>query len=75
VDIVRADQKRFGVRDALVVDEAKLVALPAPTAQAFLASGYLGWIYAHLLSLQCFLPLANRTGQTVDEDAIPWWGK
>jgi hypothetical protein len=40
-----------------------------------LASGYLGWIYAHLLSLQCFLPLANRTGQTIDEDAIPWWGK
>lgn len=75
VEIVRADQKRFGVRDALVVDEAKLVALPAPTAQAFLASGYLGWIYAHLLSLQCFLPLANRAGQTIDEDAIPWWGK
>jgi hypothetical protein len=75
VDIVRADQKRFGVRNALVVDEAKLVALPGATAHTFLTSGYLGWIYAHLLSLQCFLPLANRAGQTADADVMPWWAK
>jgi hypothetical protein len=74
VDIVRGDQQRFGMRNALVVDEAKLAALPAETVHDFLAKGYLGWIYSHLLSLQCFLPLANRAGQPL-EDVVPWWAK
>lgn len=74
VDVVRADKQRFGVRNALVVDEAKLVALPSETIQQFLTAGYLGWIYSHLLSLQCFLPLANRAGQPM-EDVVPWWAK
>jgi hypothetical protein len=74
VDVVRADKGRFGVRNALVVDETKLQALPAATVHQFLTAGYLGWIYAHLLSLQCFLPLANRAGQPL-EDVIPWWAK
>ena len=74
VDVVRADRQRFGVRNALVVDEARLLALPASTSHAFLTSGYLGWIYAHLLSLQCFVALANRAGQPLD-DVVPWWAK
>lgn len=74
VDVVRADRERFGVRNALVVDEAKLLALPAATAHTFLTAGYLGWTYAHLLSLQCFLALANRAGQPL-EDVVPWWAK
>lgn len=74
VDVVRADHERFGLRNALVVDEAKLQALPEATAHSFLKSGYLGWTYAHLLSLKCFLALANRAGQPL-EDVVPWWAK
>jgi hypothetical protein len=74
VDVVRADRGRFGVRNALVVDEVKLMDLPSPTAKAFLSSGYFGWIYAHLISLQCFLILANRAGQPTEE-VVPWWAK
>jgi hypothetical protein len=74
VDVVRADRERFGVRNTLVVDEQKLLALPTATAKAFLAAGYLGWIYAHLLSLQCFLALANRAG-TPQGEPPEWWAK
>jgi hypothetical protein len=74
VDIVRADKQRFGLRNAMVVDETRLSALPADKVQAYLAAGYLGWIYAHLISLQCFLALANRAGQPL-EDLVPWWAK
>jgi hypothetical protein len=74
VDVVRADRERFGLRNALVVDESKLPALPAATIQTFLSAGYFGWIYAHLISLQCFLSLANRAGQA-SEELVPWWAK
>lgn len=74
VDIVRADRQRFNVRNALVVDESRLASLAPATVQSFLAAGYLGWIFAHLISLQCFLALANRAGQPV-EDIVPWWAK
>jgi hypothetical protein len=74
VDIVRADKQRFGLRNAMVVDETRLSALPPDKVQAYLGAGYLGWIYAHLISLQCFLALANRAGQPL-EDLVPWWAK
>ena len=74
IDIVRADKQRFAVRNALVVDESRLSGLAPATVQSFLAAGYLGWIFAHLISLQCFLPLANRAGQPL-EDVVPWWAK
>ncbi len=74
VDVVRADQQRFGIRNALVVDETKLQALPEAIVHRYLAAGYLGWIYAHLLSLNAFLAVANRTGQPL-EDVVPWWAK
>jgi hypothetical protein len=74
VDVVRADRERFGVRNALVVDESKLTALPPATVQSFLTAGYFGWIYSHLISLQCFLSLANRAGQA-PEELVPWWAK
>jgi hypothetical protein len=74
IDIVRADKQRFGVRNALVVDESRLASLTPAALQSFLAAGYLGWIFAHLISLQCFLALANRAGQPL-EDIVPWWAK
>lgn len=74
VDVVRADRQRFGVRNALIVDEAKLTTLPPTSSHAFLVAGYLGWIYAHLISLQCFVALANRAGHPLEELA-PWWAK
>lgn len=74
VDVVRVDRERFGVRNALVVDEPKLLTLPPATAKNLLAAGYLGWIYAHLISLQCFLTLANRAGHPLEE-LVPWWAK
>ena len=74
VDVVRADRERFGVRNALIVDEPRLTNLPPAKIQAFLAAGYFGWIYAHLISLQCFLALANRAGRA-PEELVPWWAK
>lgn len=75
VDIVRGgDQARFAVRNAMVVNEPKLVALSPEKAASYLTSGYLAMIYAHLISLQSFLALANRTGAASAESA-PWWAK
>jgi hypothetical protein len=56
------------------VDEKRLSDLPPATIQDFLSAGFLGWIYAHLISLQCFLALANRSGRPAEE-LVPWWAK
>ena len=74
VDVVRADRERFGIRNAMIVDETRLTTLPPATIQSFLAAGYFGWIYALLISLQCFLALANRAGRP-PEELVPWWAK
>ena len=75
VDIVRgSDKAQFSVRNALVVDETKLVELPTEKITSYLKSGMLGMIYAHLISLQSFLAVANRTGGASIE-ATPWWAK
>jgi SapC protein len=75
VDIVRGgDNARFAVRSAMVINESKLHSLPAEKALAYLKNGFLGLMYAQLISLQSFLALANRTS---DEAATktPWWAK
>jgi hypothetical protein len=75
VDVVRGgDSARFSVRNAMVVDEAKLVGLAPDKAGAYLKSGYFAMIYAHLISLQSFLAVANRSGGPV-ADSAPWWAK
>jgi len=75
VDIVRgSDKTQFAVRNALVVDEAKLQNLAAEKAATYLKTGMLGMIYAHLISLQSFLSVANRAGGK-DTDSIQWWAK
>jgi len=74
VDVVRADRERFGVRNAMIVDEARLTNLPPAKVQSFIAAGHFGWIYAHLISLQRFVSLANRAGRP-PEELVPWWAK
>jgi hypothetical protein len=75
VDIVRgSDKAQFAVRNALVVDESKLQNLTAEKAVTYLKAGMLTMIYAHLISLQSFLAVANRTGGKA-ADTFPWWAK
>ena len=75
VDIVRAkDKAQFAVRNMLVVDEAKLQALAPEKVVTYLKTGMLAMIYAHLISLQSFLAVANRTGNQAN-DSFPWWAK
>ena len=75
VDIVRGgDKAQFAVRNALVVDEAKLAGLATDKVSAYLKNGMLAMIYAHLISLQSFLAIANRTGDPA-ADVSPWWAK
>ncbi len=75
VDIVRGrDKAQFAVRNALVVDEAKLNALPSEKAVTYLKTGMLAMVYAHLISLQSFLAVANRAGGQA-ADTFPWWAK
>jgi hypothetical protein len=75
VDIVRgSDKTKFEVRNVLVVDEAKLQNLAAEKAATYLKTGMLGMIYAHLISLQSFLSVANRAVGK-DADSIQWWTK
>jgi hypothetical protein len=75
VNIVRGgDQAKFAVRNAMVVDESKLAGLSTEHAAAYMQSGYFAMIYAHLISLQSFLSVANRTGDPAAEVA-PWWAK
>ena len=54
------DGRNALVQGLLVVDEAKLKQLPADTLQAWLASGELGLLYAHLLSLGTVKQLVQR---------------
>ena len=75
VDIVRGeDSARFAVRNFLVVNESKLQSLGADEAMTYLKNGWLALIYAHLISLQSFLALANRAGDQ-GSSKTPWWAK
>ena len=75
VDIVRGgDKAQFAVRNTLVVDEAKLSSLAPEKLAAYLKSGVLAMLYAHLISLQSFLAVANRMGAP-SADVSPWWAK
>jgi hypothetical protein len=75
VDIVRGgDKAKFAVRNMLVVDETRLGKLSSEKAGEYLKSGVLALIYAHLISLQSFLAVANRTGAPA-AGVSPWWAK
>ena len=52
-----------------VVDEAKLRALPPDTVQELFSSGVLGWVHAHLLSLNNVNKLGARLSQRLSATA------
>lgn len=52
--------ERLSVHGFKVVDETRLRALPPDTVQELFASGALGWVHAHLLSLNTSNKLAAR---------------
>jgi hypothetical protein len=54
------DGRNFSLQGLLVVDESKLRKIPEATLTAWFASGELGLIYAHLLSLGNLLELLRR---------------
>lgn len=54
------DGRNFSLEGLLVVDESKLRKIPEATLGAWFASGELGLIYAHLLSLGNLLELLRR---------------
>jgi hypothetical protein len=75
VDIVRGgDQARFAIRSAMVINESKLQALTSEKASTYLKNGFLALMYAHLISLQSLLALANRAGDQ-STSKTPWWAK
>lgn len=58
-----------------VVDEAKLRALPPDTIQELFGSGALGWIHAHLLSLNNVNKLGSRLGRLLQAGQAAGTGK
>ena len=54
------DGRNFTLQGLLVVDEAKLREISEDTLKAWFATGELGLIYAHLLSLGNLLELLRR---------------
>ena len=75
VDIVRGtDHARFAIRSAMVINESKLQNLTSEKASTYLKNGFLALMYAHLISLQSLLALANRAGDQ-STSKTPWWAK
>jgi hypothetical protein len=60
---VLADGRDVELNGFLVVDEAKLMALPEKTVHELHTQGILPLAYLHLLSLRRFRPLVQRAGQ------------
>ncbi len=59
-DVQSADGKLFQIKDILMVDERKLAKLSGAKLAALQRKGFLGWIYAHLMSLANFPLLLNQ---------------
>ncbi|MEO6280354.1 SapC family protein [Roseateles sp.] len=70
------DGNKSSLRGFKTINEAKLRALDAATLQELAAKGWLGWAYAHLLSIQQVQRLAQRLDErraldTAERDAAP----
>lgn len=63
------DGQRSTLRGFKTVNEAKLRALDGATLQDLAARGWLGWVYAHLLSVQQVQRLALRLDDRRAQDA------
>src|SRR6185437_12425464 len=64
-----ADGHVINLNGLFVVNEEKLRQLDEKTAQEFLREGVLGWIYAHLLSLNNIDRLGQRLGEREQAEA------
>ncbi|HET8849564.1 MAG TPA: SapC family protein [Marinobacter sp.] len=51
IRVTNREQKNYLLRDLKIVDESKLRELDDATLGELTRSGYLGWIYAHLMSI------------------------
>jgi len=60
IEMGRKDGPKFVLADVFIVDEIKLNALPGDKLADLAQSGALGWIYAHLLSLNNLPSLFNQ---------------
>jgi hypothetical protein len=56
-DITGSDGSKFHIQDFLAVDEEKFGKLPAADLEFLHQQGFLGWIYAHLMSIANFTDL------------------
>lgn len=63
------DGQTSTLRGFKTVNEAKLRALDGATLQDLAARGWLGWVYAHLLSIQQVQRLATRLDERRAQDA------
>jgi hypothetical protein len=68
---VLADGRDVELTGFLVVDEAKLQALPEKTVHELHTQGALALAYLHLLSLRRFRPLVQRAGALASEPDTP----
>lgn len=71
---VLADGSDVELNGFMVVDEAKLQALPEKTVHELHTQGVLSLAYLHLLSLRRFRPLVQRAGQrasVAEREALP----
>jgi hypothetical protein len=60
--------ERLTLNGFKVIDETKLRALPPDTVQELFSSGALGWVHAHLLSLNNVNKLGARLGQRLNAE-------
>lgn len=70
------DGQKSALRGFKTINETKLRALDAATLQELAVKGWLGWAYAHLLSIQQVQRLAQRLDErraldTAERDAAP----
>ncbi len=66
--VTLADESSVVLGQFLSVNEDALIKLPSSAAEELFRAGYLGWIYAHLISLDRFSELARLMGQGDETD-------
>jgi hypothetical protein len=67
MELNRGDQ--FALEGLLIIDESKLADLPAEVTQKLQKEGFMGWIYAHLISLSNFARLLDRVNEQTTGNA------
>jgi hypothetical protein len=69
MELNRGDQ--FALEGLLIVDESKLSELSAEVIHQLQQQGFMGWIYAHLISLSNFARLLDRVNEQTTTEAVP----